>query len=87
MKYWSDIFKHLTALTQFGLSFITPVLVCLALCAWASQRFQLGGWIYIPGFFFGMGGSFMVSYKLYVKITRRQEKEEKKKKVSFNRHI
>lgn len=87
MKYWSDIFKHLTALTQFGLSFITPVLVCLALCAWASQRFQLGGWIYILGFFFGMGGSFMVAYKLYVKITRRQEKEEKKKKVSFNRHI
>lgn len=29
----------------------------------------------------------MVAYKLYVKITRRQEKEEKKKKVSFNRHI
>lgn len=86
MKYWADIFKHLTTLTQFGLSFITPALLCLALCAWVSQHFSLGGWIYIPGFFFGMGGSFMVAYKLYLRVTKNQKKEEKRK-VSFNRHV
>lgn len=86
MKYWTDTIKHLTILTQFGLSFITPLLLCLALCAWLAHRFGLGNWIYIPGFFFGMGGSAMVAYKLYLVETKRQKKE-KKNKISFNRHI
>ena len=49
----------------------------------------VGAWVYIPGFFFGLGGSFMVAYKLYLKIMEDQKKEDKKKhkKVSFNRHM
>lgn len=86
MKNWTDIFKNITMLTQFGLSFVTPLLVCLGICWWLSSRMGLGGWIFIPGFFFGMGGSGMVAYKLYVSITARQKKEKKKPKVSFNRH-
>lgn len=85
MKNWADIFKNITMLTQFGLSLITPLLVCLGVCWWLSSRMGLGGWIFIPGFFFGMGGSGMVAYKLYLSITTRQKKE-KKSKVSFNRH-
>lgn len=86
MKNWTDILKNITMLTQFGLSFITPLLVCLGICWWLSSRMGLGGWVFIPGFFFGMGGSGMVAYKLYVSITARQKKEKKKPKVSFNRH-
>ena len=56
--------------------------ICWLLCAKAG----LGGWIYIPGFFFGMGGSGMVAWKLYVSVTGRQKKEETKKHISFNRH-
>lgn len=87
MKYWTELIKHITTLTQFGLSLITPLLLCLGLCVWLSQRMGIGGWIYIPGFFFGMGGSAMVAYKLYLGVTKRQKKEKTKKKVSFNRHI
>lgn len=86
MKYWTDIIKHLTIMTQFGLSLITPLLLCLALCWWLSGHLGLGGWVYIPGFFFGMGGSGMVAYKLYLSVTKKQEKEQKKDKISFNRH-
>ena len=48
-----------------------------------------GGWVYIPGFFFGLGGSGTVAYKFYLSINRQQKKENKKKKnkVSFNRHL
>ena len=44
---------------------------------------------YIPGFFFGLGGSFMVAYKLYLKVMEDQKRSQRKnpKKSSFNRHI
>lgn len=86
MKYWTDVMKNLTILTQFGLSLITPLLLCIGVCMWLSQRMGVGGWVYIPGFFFGMGGSAMVAYRLYLAVTSKQKKEEKKKKVSFNKH-
>lgn len=89
MRQWTDIIKNITMLTQFGLSFITPLLMCLGACWWITSVTGIGGWIYIPGFFFGMGGSGMVAYKLYLSVTKHQAKENKKKrkKVSFNRHL
>lgn len=89
MKNWSDMLKNLTMLTQFGLSFITPLLLCLAACWWLTNSLGVGGWVYILGFFFGMGGSAMVAYKLYLSVTSRQTREKKKNKtkVSFNRHL
>lgn len=86
MKNWAGFVKNITMLSQFGLSFITPLLLCLAICWWLNSQLGLGGWIYIPGFFFGLGGSFTVAYKLYLSVTNRQEKD-RKKKVSFNRHV
>ncbi len=87
MKLLSENLRNIAMLTQFGLSFITPLLLCLAVCWWLDTHMGLGGWVYIPGFFFGMGGSGMVAYKLYLSVTSRQKKEEKKKnRISFNRH-
>ena len=85
MKNWMDIVKNITMLTQFGLSFITPLLLCLAVCWLLNNHTGLGGWIYIPGFFFGMGGSAMVAYKLYLSVTSK-ENNKKKTKTSFNSH-
>lgn len=89
VKNWADMLKNITMLTQFGLSFVTPVFLCLALCWWLNIHMGVGAWVYIPGFFFGLGGSFTVAYKLYLKIMEEQKKEDKKKhkKVSFNRHV
>ena len=71
------------------LSFITPLLLCLALCWFIISKTGVGVWVYIPGFFFGMGGSATVAYKFYLSINRQQRKENKKRKnkVSFNRHL
>ena len=73
MKQWAEIIKSVSLLTQFGFSLLTPLLLCL-------------GWIFIPGFFFGLGGSGMVAYKLYLSETHRQKEKKKKEKVFFNRH-
>ena len=86
MKQWSEILRNVTMLSQLGLSFITPLLLCLALCWFIISKTGVGGWIYIPGFFFGMGGSGMVAWKLYISVTGKEKKEEKKKPISFNRH-
>lgn len=88
MKNWTNMMKNITMLSQFGLSFVTPVFLCLALCWWLNVRMGIGAWVYIPGFFFGFGGAFTVAYKFYLTVMNRQKKDEKKirKKVSFNRH-
>lgn len=87
MKQWADTLKNLSILTQFGLSLVTPLLLCLAGCWWLNSRCQIGIWIYAAGFFLGLGGSGMVAYKLYLAAAEHSKKEKKKKKVSFNRHV
>ena len=86
MKQWMDIVKNLSMLTQFGLSLITPLLMCLAICWLLCAKAGVGGWVYIPGFFFGLGGSGMVAWKLYLSVSSRGKKEKPKKGVSFNNH-
>ena len=44
-------------------------------------------WVYIPGFFFGLGGSFMTAWKLFRSIMKREEEEKKKRETAaFNQH-
>ncbi|MCR5278634.1 MAG: AtpZ/AtpI family protein [Lachnospiraceae bacterium] len=81
----SGVFKQLTLLTQFGLSLITPLLMCLLLCYYLTYRFNIGVWVYIIGFFFGLGGSFMTGYKFY--LANLTKEKDKKTKSSFNRHM
>ncbi len=64
MKQWSEILRNVTMLSQLGLSFITPLLLCLALCWFITSRTGVGGWVYIPGFSYGMGGSATVAYNV-----------------------
>lgn len=90
MKKWTDIITNLTMLAQMGLSLVTPLLLCLGICWWLSDRWSIGEWIYLAGFFFGLGGSGMTAWKFYQSVVKRQrqeKKENKKSKVSFNRHL
>ena len=84
LKQWSEILRNVTMLSQLGLSFITPLLLCLALCWFIISKTGVGVWVYIPGFFFGMGGSATVAYKFYLSINKQQKKKHKKDKIYFN---
>ena len=86
-EFWSR--ENIRNLIPWEESLITPVLICLAVCWLIVSKTGAGGWVYIPGFFFGLGGSGTVAYKFYLSINRQQKKENKKKKnkVSFNRHL
>lgn len=87
MRKWSNIYRNISILTQLGLSLAMPLLLCLFLCQQLSLRFSLGEWVYIPGFFFGLGGSFMTAWKLFRSIMKREGEEKKKRETAaFNQH-
>ena len=75
MKNRNSILNQITILSQLGLSLASPLLLCLFLCSWLCARFGLGGWIYLPGFVFGLGGSAMTARKIYLRIMK-QEKQK-----------
>lgn len=85
-KELNDIVNKLAMITQLGLSIIIPTLLCVWFSWYLNMHKGVGLWIYIPGFIFGIGSSIMTAYKFYVSVMKK-EKKEKKKKVSFNRHM
>ena len=50
MKQWSEIIRNVTMLSQLGLSLITPVLICLAVCWLIVSKTGTGGWYISPVF-------------------------------------
>ena len=85
MKDLAKFSKQLILLTQFGLSVIMPLLLCLLGCWLLVDKLAVGGWIYIPGFFFGLGGSGMTAWKMYLSVQKDMDKKPKSKK-SYNNH-
>lgn len=83
----NSIVKHVALLGQLGLSVLMPLLLCLAFCWYLNTKHNVGLWIYLIGFFFGIGSSFMTAYKFYQNEIQKEKKENKKKRVSFNRHV
>jgi len=91
LKLGREVLSNLALVSQLGLSLIMPLLICLAACWQLCERTGVGGWVFIPGFFLGIGGSGMTGYKFYRSVMsrekRKKEKEEKKERVAFNRHL
>lgn len=86
MKHWNSVFRQLSMLSQMGLSLMMPLLLCLLGSYWLNTRFHVGSWIYLPGFFFGLGGSFATAYKIYQSIMKETERKNEKRCPSYNRH-
>lgn len=86
-KYWTDVFKQLSWLSQLGLSIIMPMLICVLLCAFLTIRFDIGGWIFIPGFILGLGASFTTGYNFYISESHKSEKDKSERRRGFNRHV
>ena len=88
-----ELLRHLSMLTQFGLSLVAPVLICVGFCAFLTARTGIGPWIYIPGFLFGLGGSVSTALKFGKMVSGQQKREDKDRKIkkrkgiSFNEHV
>lgn len=87
MKDWMKLARGIALLTQFGLSLVTPLLLCVGICWWLTVRRGAPGWVFIPGFFLGLGGSFATARRLYLSVTQKDKDNRKKKRgISFNSH-
>lgn len=84
---FNEIIKNVSLLGQLGLSVIMPLLLCMGACWLLNNRCNVGLWVYIPGFILGIGAGFMTAYKFYLAQIHKEKKENRKKKVAFNRHI
>lgn len=86
MKKGTTLLKNLTLLSQLGLSLVMPLLICMGICYLLTSRLGAGSWVYILGFFFGLGGSGMTAYKTYLAVMKKEEKKDGEKRAAFNSH-
>ena len=87
MKYkdFFEISKNLAMLSQLGLMLLTPLVMCIVICWLLNRYLGVGAWVYIIGFFFGLGGSFMSAYKLYLNEKNKNSRDNRTR-AAFNSH-
>jgi hypothetical protein len=69
-------FAKLTLITQFGVSLISPILLCLFVSIWIQERFQIGYWVVIIGILLGIAAMMNTFYRFYKKYTSEEDKEK-----------
>ncbi|WP_026506517.1 AtpZ/AtpI family protein [Butyrivibrio sp. MC2013] len=89
MDKWGKALTYIMYVGQLGLDLMMPVLLCVAGCYFLNTRYGVGSWIYIPGFFFGLGAGFITFWKFYTRVVMKGlEKTDKDKRapVSYSKH-
>lgn len=56
LKGWYKALEDLVWLTQLGLNMLLPLVLCLAGCWWAVERWNWPEWLFLPGGAAGTGG-------------------------------
>ncbi len=77
MKYNKSVFKALALVTQFGISMLVPVALCVALGIWIDNRF--GTWWTVPLIFVGMAAGGRNIYRMAMTMVRSSDKEKNEK--------
>lgn len=69
-------------ITQFGLSMISPVILCLIFALWLKNTFNIGNWVVIVAILLGVASSCMTMFN-YIKTVKKEmggkEHDEKRK--------
>lgn len=78
------IISELTLITQFGLSLISPIFLCIFVSLKIQKYFNFGAWIVIVGIALGVGSMALNFYKFYKKHIHK--KNNKYTPPQNNRH-
>lgn len=82
-----EVIKELVWVTQFGLSVISPLLICLLPAVFLRNRYSLGNWIVIVALVLGVGGTVMAFVRNLRDIARRDKPKKKQDPpIGFNEH-
>ena len=72
--------KHISFLTQFGFSVITPILLCIFCGIWIRNKFGLGDWIVFIAIIIGLISAFYSSVSIFSYIFKEAKKSEEEEK-------
>ena len=71
-----SVISALAMVTQFGISTITPMLLCIFAALWLKNRFALGDWVVLIGILMGVGSGFMSMMKMIRQMSELSKKED-----------
>ena len=71
-----SVFSALAMITQFGISTITPMLLCIFVALWLKNRFALGDWVVLIGVIMGIGSGFLSMMKMIRQMSELSKKED-----------
>lgn len=71
-----SVIAALGMITQFGLSTLTPMLLCILGAVWLKARFSLGDWVVLVGVLLGAGSGFLSMLKMIRSMAELSKKED-----------
>ena len=71
-----SVFSALAMVSQFGISTITPMLLCIFAAIWLKNRFGLGDYAILIGIILGIGSGFMSMMKMIRRMSEMSKKED-----------
>ncbi|MGM9551466.1 MAG: AtpZ/AtpI family protein [Clostridia bacterium] len=80
-----DKYKHMRAaawITQFGLSMVSPIILCVIFALWINNTFNTGTWVVIVGMLLGVAASFTTMASFIKTVKKEMEDKEDDKKRS-----
>ncbi len=76
MKNKNNIITALAMVTQFGITVITPVLLCTFAAVWLREKFGLGNFTVILGILIGIVSSVLSMKKMLKQMGEMSKKED-----------
>ena len=77
--------EDLVWLTQLGLNILLPLVLCLAGCWWAVDRWNWPEWLFLPAILLGLAAGAQ-NFWVFAKERLDRTKNETSKRVGFNHH-
>ena len=78
--------RLITWFMQFGLSVVTPLVLCILVSVWIRNRYNTGGWVILIGILLGIGSAVCGLIDSMRTMKRLAETEDRDAPVSFNEH-
>ncbi len=72
----NSVITALAMVTQFGITVITPVLLCIIGAIWLRDKFNLGNWTVILGILIGIASSVLSMIKLLRQMSELAKEED-----------
>lgn len=73
-----DIVESFSLVTQFGITMIVPIVMCVAFGVWIGGKFNMD-WIVIPLFFIGALAGYNNIYRMSKKYLKNKDRRKDRK--------